>query len=254
MDLVEYKLIKEKSFRRHPWEQTRMQFLFYLLNRLHNKKNFADTGSGDGYLASGIATRYPEARVTAIDINYTDELQKELNIAKPVNLRFTRDLNVIPDHPPADAIILMDVLEHIEKPEELLKELLTLKAVNNETRFIITVPAFQQLFSIHDKNLGHYRRYNLKQLEQVLSPLSLRMENSGYFFNSLLPVRYLQKLFEKNKPVNDKDSIHNWKGGPFITRILRTGFWIEFKITWYLARLGIKIPGLTCYCICRYAP
>lgn len=254
MDLVEYKLIKEKSFRRHPWEQTRMQFLFYLLNRLPNKNNLADTGSGDGYLASGIATRYPEARVTAIDINYTDELLEALHTGKPANLRFTRDLHVIPDDPPADAIILMDVLEHIEKPEELLKELLQLKAVNSETRFIITVPAFQQLFSMHDKNLGHYRRYNLKQLEQLLSPLSLRMENSGYFFNSLLPVRYLQKLVEKNKPVKDKDSIHNWKGGPLITWILRTGFWIEFKITWYLARTGIKIPGLTCYCICRYAP
>jgi Methyltransferase domain len=254
MDLVEYKQIKEKSFRRHPWEQTRLQFLLYLLNRLPHKNNFADTGSGDGYLASGVANRYPEARVTAIDINYTDELLEELNTTKPPNLSFTRDLHDIPDNETAGAIILMDVLEHIEKPEQLLKDLLSLKAVDNETRLIITVPAFQQLFSIHDKNLGHYRRYNLKQLEQLLSPLSLRMENSGYFFNGLLPVRYLQKQFEKNKPMQGKDSIHNWKGGPFITWILRTGFWIEFKITWYLARLGIKIPGLTCYCICRYAP
>jgi Methyltransferase domain len=254
MDLVEYKQIKDTSFRRHPWEQTRMQFLLYLLRRLPRKKNIADTGSGDGYLAAGVASRYPEARVTAIDINYTDELLEELNTTRPANLFFTREINDLPAEPPTDVIILMDVLEHIEKPEELLKNLLQLKTVSEETRFIITVPAFQQLFSIHDKNLGHYRRYNLKQLEQLLSPLSLRMENRGYFFNSLLPVRYLQKLFEKNKPANFKDSIHNWKGGSFITWILRSCFWIEFKITWYLARLGIKIPGLTCYCICRYTP
>ena len=254
MDLVEYKLVKEKSFRRHPWEQTRLRFLCFLLDRLPRKKYFADTGSGDGYLAAGIASRYPEARVTAIDINYTDELLKELDQSKPDNLHFNRNLTAIPTDQPADAVILMDVLEHIEKPEELLKELLQLKSVNNDTRFVITVPAFQQLFSTHDKNLGHYRRYNLKQLQQLLSPLGLRIETSGYFFNSLLPVRYLQKWFEKKAPAKENDSIHNWKGGPLITRFLTTWFWAEFKITWYLARTGIKIPGLTCYCICRYAP
>lgn len=254
MDLVEYKLIKEKTFRRHPWEQTRLRVLRFLLQRLPRIKNIADTGSGDGYLAAGIASRYQEANVTAIDINYTDQLLKELEITKPANLHFTRNLSDIPADQPTDAIILMDVLEHIEIPEELLQDLLQLKSVNNETRFIITVPAFQPLFSTHDKNLGHYRRYNLKQLEQLLSPLGLRTETGGYFFISLLPVRYMQKWFEKKETAVEKDSIHNWTAGPFITRFLTSWFWAEFKITWYLARAGIKIPGLTCYCICRYAP
>lgn len=254
MDLVEYQQIKEKSFRRHPWELTRVRFLHFLLDRLPGKKNIADTGSGDGYLAASVAARYPEARVTAIDINYTDDLLKELKQDKPDNLQFTRDLHDIPADNPVNAIILMDVLEHIAQPELLLEKILQLKQVSQETRLIITVPAFQQLFSIHDQQLGHYRRYNLKQLIGLISRFSLQPEHSGYFFNSLLPVRFIQKLTEKKEITGQQESIHNWRGGPFLTRLLTGWFWIEFKITWYLARLGIKIPGLTCYCICRHVP
>lgn len=254
MDLVEYKLIKEKTFRRHPWELSRERFLHFLIDQLPVKKNLADTGSGDGYLAASVAKRYPEARVTAIDINYTNELLEHLQQNKPANLHFTRDIHDIPPDHPADAILLMDVLEHIEKPERLLKELLQLTMISGETRFIITVPAYQQLFSVHDQNLGHYRRYNLKQLNALLTPLSLQMEHRGYFFNSLLPVRFLQKQIEKKDTRGSQESIHNWKGGSLLTRFLTGWFWTEFKITWYLARLGIRIPGLTCYCICRYVP
>lgn len=254
MDLVEYKLVKEAGFRRHPWELTRLRFLRFLVNRLPDKNNLADLGSGDGFLAADIAMNHKGATVTAVDINYTEELLTALDKKKPANLRFTRELKEIPSEIQADAIILMDVLEHIEKPGELLKELLKLPSVNKNTVFIITVPAYQQLFSLHDKKLGHYRRYNLRQLEQLLSPLSLRMEEKGYFFNSLLPVRFFQRLFEKKDGVPTGDSIHNWEKGPFLTGLICSFFWAEFKITWYLARLGIKIPGLTCYCICRHSP
>lgn len=254
MDLVEYKLIKEKTFRRHPWELTRERFLHFLLDRLAERKNLADTGSGDGYLAASVAKRYPEASVTAIDINYTHDLLEHLEQDKPANLQFTKDIRHIPSNHPADAILLMDVLEHIGQPENLLKELLQLKCISQDTKFIITVPAFQQLFSVHDRNLGHFRRYNLKQLKALLDPLSLQTEHSGYFFNSLLPVRLLQKLIEKKDTRHKQESIHNWKGSAWLTGFLTGWFWTEFKITWYLARLGIKIPGLTCYCICRYVP
>lgn len=254
MDLVEYKLIKEKTFRRHPWELTRERVLHFLLDRSGTKKNLADTGSGDGYLAASVAKRYPDASVTAIDINYTNDLLEQLHQNKPANLHFTKDLNRIPSDHPIDAILLMDVLEHIEKPDILLKELLQLKMITQHTEFIITVPAFQQLFSVHDRNLGHYRRYNLKQLSALLTPLSLKMEHRGYFFNSLLPIRFLQKLIEKKQTEHKQESIYNWRGGSLLTGLLTGWFWIEFKITWYLARLGIRIPGLTCYCICRYVP
>jgi hypothetical protein len=254
MDLVEYKLVKEKSFQRHPWELTRLRFLRFLVNRLTRKKNIADIGSGDGFLAAGIATAQPAATITAVDINYTSDILALLNEQKPVNLWFTNELNEIPADTPTDAIILMDVLEHVEQPGLLLEKICKHPSVNKETVFIITVPAWQQLFSVHDKNLGHYRRYNLRQLGQLLSGHSLKMEESGYFFNSLLPVRFLQKMVEKKEAGHQGDSIHNWKGGTFLTGLISTFFWAEFKITWYLAHLGIKIPGLTCYCICRHSP
>lgn len=181
--------------------------------------------------------------MTAIDINYTDELLEELNTTKPPNLSFTRDLHDIPDNETAGAIILMDVLEHIEKPEQLLKDLLSLKAVDNETRLIITVPAFQQLFSIHDKNLGHYRRYNLKQLEQLLSPLSLRMENSGYFSTASSRSGICRNSLKKTNQCRVKTVYTTGKAVLLSPGYCAPAFGLNLKLLGILPASELKYPG-----------
>ena len=54
----------------------------------------------------------------------------------------------------------MDVLEHIRDDYSALKE--WKKVLNPNGIILISVPAFQHLWSHHDKFLGHYRRYNKK--------------------------------------------------------------------------------------------
>ncbi len=256
MDLREY-IQTGAAIKRHPWELARLKMLrFFIRKTVADKKLIADVGSGDAFLAGGVAVSWPESNVVAADINYDQALLQKLQEHKPVNLHFTNDIISINSAANLSAIVLMDVLEHVEHPENLLKDLLQLEQTDNNTVFIITVPAYQSLFSQHDINLGHYKRYTRASLEALLKPLSLQVLHSGYCFNSLLPVRRLQVKREKKKGpgISTNEGIHNWKGGAFRTKLLTTLLWIEFKITWYLARIGLKIPGLTCYCICKPSP
>ncbi len=79
-----------------------------------------------------------------------------------------------------DAIIYIDVLEHIEADvEEVQKAARLLKPGG---RLIILSPAFQFLFSPFDTKLGHFRRYTLGALKRI-TPEDCKIEN-GYYLDS----------------------------------------------------------------------
>ena len=65
-----------------------------------------------------------------------------------------------------DTIILTHVLEHIENDRKALTHLHSL--LQPRGRILIEVPAMPSLFSVHDKMLGHYRRYNKKNFREAV--------------------------------------------------------------------------------------
>lgn len=250
MDLIEYKKFIGGHYKRHPWEIVRLKILKNLINNTKNKSTILDLGSGDAFLASQVAKKFTGSYVHAIDINYTEELIRELKANGGSNIEFHNDINELLEKENIDIIILMDVLEHIQFPQKTIEQLLSLPGCHKNTRFIITVPAYQSLFSQHDVLLGHYRRYNLTQIKKLVTDSSLKPIYAGFFFNTLSIIRLLQKMVPQKGKTQFK-SVNNWNGSSLITNTLTLLFWVEFKITWYLARIGIKIPGLTCYCICQ---
>jgi hypothetical protein len=65
-----------------------------------------------------------------------------------------------------DSILYIDVLEHIQDDrEELMKSYKHLKVNGN---LIVLGPAHQWLFTSFDSSIGHYRRYNKKNLRLIL--------------------------------------------------------------------------------------
>jgi len=67
--------------------------------------------------------------------------------------------------PSADAILLLDVLEHVADDHGLLAK--WLPALKPGGYVILTVPADPQLWSEHDESFGHFRRYELESFPQV---------------------------------------------------------------------------------------
>lgn len=76
-----------------------------------------------------------------------------------------------------DYVLMMDVLEHIEDDAGFLKDIRKYQKAG--TVLFITVPAFQFLFSLHDKELHHYRRYDYAGLRSVLEQAGYRVPRKG---------------------------------------------------------------------------
>lgn len=78
-----------------------------------------------------------------------------------------------------------DVLEHIESDSSALQWVSDHLTDNGV--FIATVPAYQWLYSDHDRAVYHFRRYTERTLRQAFPP-SLRIQTLTYFNTTLFPV------------------------------------------------------------------
>ena len=92
-----------------------------------------------------------------------------------------------------DLVGLFDVVEHIEDDRAFLRRLW--KVLEDRGFLIITVPAFQFLWSDHDVNLHHYRRYTKKSLRTLLDLAGYKISFISYWNMSLfLPMAAMRLL------------------------------------------------------------
>jgi SAM-dependent methyltransferase len=93
-----------------------------------------------------------------------------------------------------DAIIYIDVIEHIENDKAELAQ--TLPFLKKDGHLIILVPAHQFLFSPFDKAIGHFRRYNRPHLKSVI-PEGYEIVKAQYLDTVGLAASLANKLFLK---------------------------------------------------------
>jgi hypothetical protein len=80
---------------------------------------------------------------------------------------------------------------------------------------VITVPAYQGLWSRHDVALHHHRRYTLGLLTQRLEAVGFTVQHKTYTVTSLLPMtwfirRVLGPFRNSGKPVSDIKPTPTW--------------------------------------------
>lgn len=250
MDLTEFnRIIDKNKYNRHPWEISRSDVLFKLLKSSEIEfpvKRIVDIGGGDAFIINEIYKQNLAEQYFTIDTAYSPEIISQLKANYGENpIHFVQNLNDYFSNFPSEENVLflcMDVLEHLENENEILNYL-----TQKNNYFLFAVPAFQSVFSNHDVLLGHYRRYNLKQLQHVLTQHNFQIQDKGYYFTSLLLVRWLESIFNKNK----KASIDNWAGSSFKSKLITSVLQLDFGFAQLLKKIGIRMHGLSCYCICR---
>lgn len=77
-----------------------------------------------------------------------------------------------------DTVFFIHVLEHIKEDRAALDHAYSL--LKPRGRVIIEVPALPNLFSVHDKMLGHYRRYNKRTLTAIIDRKKFKVHKLWY--------------------------------------------------------------------------
>ncbi|MBK9553513.1 MAG: methyltransferase domain-containing protein [Saprospiraceae bacterium] len=160
MDLKELNCI---FLNKHPWETARLTAIKRILNPyLFKTNNILDIGCGDGFVSRMLFGNVLNTEVTAVDVNITDLQIKQLS-AVSNNIYYTKK---IPDSVKFNILLLLDVIEHVEHEVDMITNIVK-NNLSHGGKVLITVPAYQSLYSNHDKYLGHFRRYSLVSLEFV---------------------------------------------------------------------------------------
>lgn len=259
MDLKEAK--HRKGLHRHPWELARLDVVCNLAAKRLEELNrngglLLDVGCGDTWFVEQLAERYPSLKVVAVDILFTDDDLQTLR-AKYAGGRISvyrtmEEAQAAHEGQSAGMVLLLDVIEHIEDDIAFLKWLQGFSCITPDTCFMITVPAYQWLFSNHDVFLEHYRRYTNRMLLDHIGEAGLAPVKLGYFFFSLYLARILAWMKEKiSGSKKQTTGLVEWTGGAMVTNGIRSTLIADFYMGKALRSLGIKIPGLSNYVLCK---
>tara|TARA_R110002095_G_scaffold106233_2_gene93054 strand:- start:252 stop:983 length:732 start_codon:yes stop_codon:yes gene_type:complete len=85
----------------------------------------------------------------------------------------------------AKAVLLLDVMEHMEDPVQLLKN--AAETLTDDGGIIITVPAYPMLYSDWDRKLGHFCRYTKSKFRQNAEQAGLKVKWVTHWNSFTLP-------------------------------------------------------------------
>lgn len=249
MDLVE--LESGASVRRHPWEEARLAFFLRVLRGaelLRPGVAVLDVGAGDAFFARRLAEALePSSSVTCWDANYTDAHLASSAFASSDRLRFTRA-------PPEGAFglaLLLDVLEHVEDDLGFLTAVVAERLLPG-AHALVSVPAWPALFSSHDVSLRHHRRYTPSVGRALLAGAGLEVVRGGGLFHALVPPRAAQVALERVRPATAPPAdLGAWSAPAPVTALVRGALALDASLSLLFSRLGIDLPGLSWWALCR---
>lgn len=141
-----------------------------------------EVGGGIGNFTPQLAQAAPF--VTSIEPNEYcfNQLREKVKFLQNVDVhRATVESldGVMPPDRRFDAIVLMNVLEHIQDDRAVLAKLK--QRLTADGRLVVLVPAVPWVFGTTDKRLGHYRRYSKSYSRNLFTGLEMKIEFMRYY-------------------------------------------------------------------------
>lgn len=192
MDKKSYDFIRDMQFK-HWWFKGRSRIVgIFLARNLPDKcKNkILDIGSGFGALIPKLK-RY--GSVDALEpYKEAQQVLKKSKATKILNLNFPAQY----PKQTYDLVTMFDVLEHLENDTKCLKVIRT-KLLNDGGKLILTVPAYNWLWSCHDNSHDHLRRYSKQRMLRLLAGLGYKNIRISYFVTFLFPLAMIERMIGK---------------------------------------------------------
>jgi SAM-dependent methyltransferase len=138
-------------------------------------------GAGIGNI-SELLSSYTPLCLTDTDERMLAHLKNKFSHINDVSVNFLDITQPPPEHlvESCQTIIGINVLEHVEEDEKALLHLGNV--LKPSGRLLLLVPAKKWAYTDLDRQLGHFRRYEKKELAEKLAKASFQIEKL-YFFN-----------------------------------------------------------------------
>lgn len=176
----------------HWWWAGRQHLVKQLLKKDH-PKSILDIGCGTGQTLTFLSQVFPQAKLFGIDalpeaVKYSQERGHEVLLSDALHLPYPANT--------FDAVLLLDVVEHIKADVQVIAE--AKRVLKPGGVLVITSPALQFIWSAHDANQGHFRRYTRRRMRTLARQNKLHIEFLSYFNFVLAPpiiaIRLLSRL------------------------------------------------------------
>lgn len=211
----------------------------------HPAATILEIGCSSGYLLPLIKEHFPRASVFGADVVKEPLLRLAARIPDLPLLRFDLTRCPLPDAC-VDAVVILNVLEHIEKEEAALSHLY--RVLKPGGILVLEVPAGSELYDYYDEYLRHYRRYNARDLSLACARAGFEKMTSSHLGFWLYPAFWLvKKLNRRNAPQNAEQLEQRVKEQ--ITKSGSSGLVsLAMSFERFIAkRLGLRYPiGIRC--------
>ena len=233
MDLKESDILGDDVWR-HWYYRSKSRAMLRLIGQ-SMEGSVLDVGAGSGFFSKQLLLKTNAESACCVDTSYSDD-EETMFAGKPVHIR--RKIS----RSSADLVLMMDVLEHVEDDVGLLQSYSEI--VPSNSRFLVSVPAFEALWSGHDVFLGHQRRYSLRQLECVIRSAGLLPIRRCYFFGLALPIAAAVRLGERLQNERREVRSHLRHHSPAVNTLLTAICALETPFM----RMN-RVAGLTAFCL-----
>ncbi|HKR25285.1 MAG TPA: class I SAM-dependent methyltransferase [Allosphingosinicella sp.] len=178
----------------HWWYVARRRILAALIARevaLPADARILEIGCGTGHnfeMLRGFG------RLDAVEVDSAARALASSRLGHAVSAAPLPALDGIPDRT-YHLIALLDVLEHVDDRADSLRSIAAKLAPGG--RILVTVPAYQWMWSAHDVAHHHKLRYSKRGLRRDAEAAGLKVRRLGYFNSLLFPIAAAVRLVGK---------------------------------------------------------
>jgi SAM-dependent methyltransferase len=201
----DYELQTHRAEDRHWWYRGRREVIARTIDalRLPARARILDAGCGSGRNMVELARR---GTVTGVELSAASIDLARARHAGEVVSGSVLEMPFASDS--FDLSVCLDVVEHLEDDFAALRELR--RVVVPGGSLLVTVPAYQWLWSGHDEVNHHQRRYTGRSLRRVAEQAGWRQVRSTHFNSLLLPVAVLLRVLDRFSRKTTESSLDLW--------------------------------------------
>jgi len=172
--------------------------------RLAPTSHILDLGSASG--GNSLLMQNLGFKVSSLEYS---QLGYELQLKKGIDVTKGDARNIPFPSSYFDALICLDVLEHIQEDGKVISEIQ--RVLKSGGKFLISVPEDQSLWSDHDVAVSHFRRYGKSEINSLILTEPQLIIDSTWSSNYIIkPLVKVFRKFTKGSSLKETSRVENF--------------------------------------------